>query len=170
MSTEIKYGLITGIAVCIWVFIEYLLGFHTANPEAGEFTGYFAFIIPIVTIFLGIKEKREMHYDGLISVSHGVKTGILISLYAGIISSVFYVVYYRFINPDYINIAIQFEKQRLETLGRSPAEISAQIEQTRMMFSPVYQFIAGLISTLLTGLLISIVLSLLLKRKGKVIY
>jgi phosphoribulokinase len=163
-NTEIKYGVITGLSVCCWVMIEYMLGFHTTEMEIGSYTNFVALIIPVVTLYLGIKEKRDSSPKGEITISKGVYTGVVISLISALITTIFMFLYYNYINPNFISIGIAFQKQKLIERGKSEAQIAAQINQIKEMFQVSYQLIFVILSSIGTGVTISLAISALLKR------
>src|SRR5258707_15625252 len=107
MRTEVKYGVITGIAVCSLVVIEYLMGFHTSRLEIGRYSGYFSMIIPFVTLFLAIREKRIETEEESLSVWQGIRTGVLVSFLSAVITAVFMLLYNNLINPGWQRAAME---------------------------------------------------------------
>jgi hypothetical protein len=164
---EIKYGAITGAGICLWIIAEYLLGFHTDKMDVGEYSIYFVVLIPLITIYLGIKEKRDRQNKGVISFNYGVRTGLMISLIAAVITSLFIIFYFNFIDPKFFERGVQYQTQKLILKGKTNKEIAGQIENIRLTFSFVNQLLFAILGTVVTGFIISIVLSLILKRKTK---
>lgn len=161
---EIKYGIITGVGICIWIFLEFLLGFHTVNMDWGQYSIYFVLIIPIITTYLGIKEKRDNQNGGIISFGGGIKTGLMISLIAAVITALFIIIYFNYINPGFFERGIAFQKEKLILKGKTGKEIGKELKNIRATFSFINQLLFGIIGTVGTGLIISIVLSLFLKK------
>ena len=161
---EIKYGILTGAGISLWIFTEFLLGFHTVKMNLGEHSIYFVVIIPLITTYLGIKEKREKQNKGTISLSGGIKTGLMISLIAAVITALFIIVYFNYINPGFFDHGIAYHKEKLLLKGKTEKEIAGQLKDIKAAFSFVNQLLFGIIGTVGTGLIISIVLSFILKR------
>ncbi len=164
LKTEIKYGIITGAGICLWVLIEFLLGFHTEKMYIGEYTTYFVVFIPLLTLYMGIKEKRDRRNRGQISIGSGIKAGLMISLIATVIIALFLIAYYNYINPNYAELGIAYQRQKLILSGKSTDEIANEMESIKNMFRFINQFLFGTLGVVGTGFIISIALSLFLKK------
>ena len=160
MRTEIKYGLITGIGVCLYVLLEYVLGFHTTYPEIGEYSGYFSSIIPILAIFFAIKEKRDNAFGGVINFGQAFFTGLVVTIISAFIITAFFGVYNNYINPEGMEYLTQWKEQQMRAENISEDEIAATIEQYNAMNNPMIIF-AGTFSM---GLIITIIFAFLLRR------
>lgn len=160
MKTELKYGLITGIGLSIYVFVEYLLGFHTIYPDIGEYSGYFSAIIPVAAIFFSIKEKRNRSFNGIISFGQAFITGLVISVISAFILTAFFYFYNNNINPEGINYLVEWKANQMREENYSEEEIVATIEEYNVRNNPMVIF-AG---TLGMGTLITIIFSFLLRR------
>ncbi|MGH2575679.1 MAG: DUF4199 domain-containing protein [Ignavibacteria bacterium] len=168
MKTEIKYGLITGIAVCIWILLEFILGFHNEKLEIGKYSGYFATIIPIITLYLTIKEKRDMHLNGFLTLGQGIKTGLIVSLISAVITTLFFMIYNNYINPGWMELAMEWEKSQMMQSGASQTEIAEKIKQYETMYSPTNQLLFGFLATVAVGFILSLIISLILKKKSNI--
>ncbi len=166
LKTEIKYGLLTGIGICFWILAEYFLGFHTDKMEAGEYAIYFVVIIPLFTIFFGLREKRDLQYGGKISVGNGLKAGLMISLIAAIIVIIFLMLYLNYINPDYSELGVAYYKKKMMLSNRINLQDARELESIKQMFSFINQLLFGVIGTVGTGLFISFAVSLYFKKGG----
>ena len=167
--TEIKYGIITGIGICLWILAEYFLGLHTNKMEIGEITIYFAIIIPLITICLGIKEKRDKANKGNISIYNGIKTGLMISLISTVILAIFLIIYFNYINPEYTEMGVAYHKTKMIRRGKSSVEIELETEKIRAMLGYVNQFLFGTLGIIGSGFIISVVAALVLKKDAETI-
>jgi hypothetical protein len=161
MKTELKYGLITGFGVSIYVMIEYLLGFHTTRPDIGEYSGYFSSVIPIVALLFAIKEKRSRSFGGYISFWQGFITGMVVTVISALIITGFFVVYNEYINPEGTRYISDWRAEQMREQNISEDAIAVSIEEYNAMNNPLFIF-AG---TFLMGLLITAILAFLLRRK-----
>ena len=168
MKIEVKYGLYTGFGICLWMMAEHVLGFNSTRLDIGQFTRVFAVILPIVMIVLGIRDKRNIDFNGNLEVLDGVKCGLIISLTSGALTAIFFVVYGSFINPDYLDHLMAFEKSKMIGQGIPDAEIGPKLEAMRTMntlpIQPMFQIVGSMIS----GLAISIIGSTILKKRSSV--
>ena len=165
MKTEIKFGLIAGIGVILWVMAEYFLGFHTTRFEIGRYSGYFSSLIPIAALYVALKTRRDKEQAGFLTIKQGVQSGFVISLIASVIITLFFLIYNNYINPEWIKLAMAWEKQQMLQHGASQAEIAAKMKQLEAMNSPMAQVLWGLVGTTGMGTLFSLVIAIVLKRK-----
>ena len=162
IKPEIKYGLFMGLGVCLWILLEFILGFHTTRMNIGRWSGYFSVIIPIVCLYFGIQEtKAETYWQK-------VKAGIVMVSIASVIIALFFVVYNLFINPDWIEQGIAVEKQRLSEIGATEEEIIAAEQTMRQFFSIEMQVTGAFLGTLIEGCILTLLIAALVKKKESV--
>ncbi len=159
MQLELKYGLITGFGVCLWVLLEFLLGFHSTHIELGRYTGYGASMIPMVTLYLALKEKAGKEK---LSWTMGLKTGINISIIAAVITTAFFLFYNHLINPGWMRLA--FYHGRSSMVG-TPEELAMLEKQFEFYSSNLYQTVGGIFGTVLMGIIISLIITFILRRR-----
>lgn len=164
MSLELRYGVIIGGAVSAWVLIEFVLGLHTTHIGIGQYTGFVASVIAVVLLYKALKQKRDLELGGMMSVGQGIKAGLAISFVSGVISTLFFVLYYNVINPDWLQIALDWQREVMLAGGREASEIDASLEQMKTSYSISVQLLWGFLSTIGMGLIVSGVLSLFLKK------
>ena len=163
---ELKYGLITGAGICLWIIAEYFLGLHTTQMHLGQYTIYFVVIIPLFTIYFGLKEKRDRHLNGKITINGGIKAGLMISLIAALIISCFLIIYFNYINPQYSELGVAYYKEKLMLSGKTAVEVTQELDSIKRTFSFINQLLFGVIAVMGTGLLISFIMSLYLNKNG----
>lgn len=147
MKPELKYGLICGAGVCLWIALEYLLGFHTTRPELGTYTGLLSNLIPLTALFLLLRSKRAALYDGRLSLGAGIGSGVLASLIAALLVYSFITGYNRLINPAWIDQALELQVAQWRAQQLAETAIQQKITQYRDAYSPV-----GLVTTILGGM------------------
>lgn len=168
MRTELKYGLIFGIAVMAYVMVEHFMGFNTVRHDIGEYTRLGSIIIPVLALFFGIREKRNKDFGGHMTLVQGVKTGVLIAFVQTTLTTLFFFLYAEIINPDFLNTVIEYQRTKMAQAGVLENEIRTAINQIRTMYSiplqPVFQMIIGL----LYGTVFSAIFSLFLRKEPAV--
>ena len=168
MRTELKYGLVFGFAVMAYVMVEHFMGFNTVRHDIGEYTRLGGIIIPVLALFLGIRAKRNRDLGGHMTLVQGVKTGVLIALVQTTLTTLFFLVYAEFINPDFLSTVIEYQRMKMAQAGLLEAEIKTAIDQIRTMYSvplqPVFQMTIGL----LYGTVFSAIFSLFLRKEPAV--
>ena len=167
MKPELKYGLIAGAGVCLWILTEFLLGFHTTHVEVGEYTGYFSGLIPLTTLYLLLKNRRDTSPGGQLSVGAGQKSGLSASCTAALVISCFLLVYNQFINPGCVDLMLDRKVAQMRAAGLAEVDIRAQIKFLRQLSSPLGQVITTILMSLVMGAISSAGLTLLLRRRPR---
>ncbi len=163
---ELKFGVFLGLGICVYTLIAHVLGFYTDNIQAGKYGDMVITLLPIVLIFLAL--KATLNRDGSLTFLKGVKIGLFVALVSFPISTAFLWIYHNFINPGWLDFILAFERRTMEKGGMSAAEISNRIDQIRSGNSDFAQVVGGLIGTVGLALLLSMIFSLVLRRKGPI--
>ena len=164
MKPEFKYGLISGTGVCLWIALEYWLGFHTSRPEIGAYTGLLSNLIPLVALFLLLRAKRAMIYDGRLSLGAGIGSGMLASFVAALLVYSFLVAYSHYINPTWIEHALETKVAQLRAQQVAETAIQDKITLYRGAYSPVGLVATIIVGTTLMGGIFSLGLTLLVRQ------
>lgn len=165
MKPELKYGLIAGAGVCLWIMGEFLLGFHTTRLEIGAYSGYFSCLVPLVTLFVLLKSKRDQTPDGRLGLWPGIKSGLHAAFISGAIVYAFMVAYNHFINPGWLDLALDWRVAQLRADGIAETAIREEIKVYRQLNSPVGCLISIVAGTTVMGGIFSAGLTLLLRRR-----
>lgn len=163
MRTEVKFGIILGLGICVYTVIGHLLGFYTNNIQAGKTGDIMVTLLPIMVLYLAIREKRNR--NGSLTMLQGIKTGLLVALISFPISTAFLWVYHHYINPNWLTYILAFEQESMTRAGVSAGEISSRLDRMRSGNSDVAQIVGGLIGTTVLGLILSLIFSLILRGK-----
>jgi lysylphosphatidylglycerol synthetase-like protein (DUF2156 family) len=108
MRNAIKYGLIIGILSGIWILILHFAGVYEDSQEAGRFSWieYASVLIPLIGLYLGIKNFRDHINGGRMEFVEGLLEGFKIMIVGGVIAAFFAVVYVQYapsvLNTDYM--------------------------------------------------------------------
>lgn len=163
MKTEIKYGLIFGVSLSAYIMLAHVLGFYTTNIQSGKYGDIAVTLLPIVILFLAIREKRRR--GGSLTVLQGILTGLLVVLISYPISATFLWIYHHFINPNWLEYIIAYERDKMARAGIEMNLINEQINMLRTRSSGMAQLIGGLFGTLILGFVLSLIISLILRKK-----
>lgn len=164
MRSEFTYGLISGAGLCLWITLEYLLGFHTTRLEIGTYTGLLSNLIPLTILFLLLRAKRAAVYDGRLSLGAGIWAGVFTSFIAALLVYSFLVSYTHFINPTWIDQMLEAKVAQQRAAHVPEGIIQDGITATRDAYTP-----GGLVFTIIVGLtlmggLFSFFLTLLVRQ------
>lgn len=167
MRTEVKFGLIFGLGICAYTLIGHLLGFYTNNIQAGKYSDVAIILLPIVILFLALRENRIL--NGSLTLFQEIKTGLLVALVSYPISTAFLWIYNHYINPNWLDSILDLEQNNILQAGVGAGEIASRLEKLRAGNSDFAQIVGGFIGTLVLGFAFSLIFSLILRRKLKTV-
>ncbi len=156
MKITTKYGLLCGAGLSIWVLIEFALGFHTVSFEIGQYSGYFSIIIPMILIFSALRDRQEQS-EGPLSWSVGIDTGFRIAFISALFLTVFMFIYRSYINPEWIDALLEWQRKKLILGGATDDEIGRFTDSHRTMNSLPFQIVTGFIGSTTVGVIITLI-------------
>lgn len=166
MNDEIRYGMMSGAGLCCWILVEFFLGFHTSILEIGQYSGYFSFLIPVVVIYVALKDQQR-RFHGSLPIKVGINTGFQIAILSAFIYSLFLFLYNNYINPNWIDAMIDWQRRNLILSGATDDEIGRFMEQNRRMNGAVSQGIMSFISATGMGVFVTMIEILFLRLRSR---
>ncbi len=154
MKLTLKVGLGIGVLCAIWELIMASTGWIT-NPNLMSLF-YLVVLIEVVVLIWGLKQSSTEN-----SYRRQVIAGTTMSVVAGMFLFVFSLLLTMVFFPDLISQMKIVQSQVLKQAGRTDAEISAALS----LQTPMIQAVQGLIGTVLTGLLASLIIAIFLRKK-----
>ena len=168
MKTYLSYGLYMSLGNALLVFALYFLGFHSEASKLGTAQNIqmvAGLAIGITFIVLGTKERRAaVPATENFGYGSALGAGVMIGLFAAIIGTVFTYLYAAVINPNFVEVMMQAQTEKLELQGLSSDKIDQINSMTRGMMKPPIQAAFGFIFGVLFSTLISLVTAAFLKR------
>jgi hypothetical protein len=162
MKRLVIYGLLTGLSIAGWTYLEYLLGFH-ANPM-GRYTGYLALLLTGLGLVLGMRAYRNQEQDGFMGYWEAVMAGAVITLMSGLIQAGFTYLYYVYINPGFVDFLVEMKRQELTGRRATASQLAAQARQIRDYYQPLPMAFRSFGGFVAGGLLFTLILAALLKK------
>lgn len=157
-----NYGLLLALATIVLSVIVYVMGMHLESPW---WQSLLNFVFMITAIIYGLKAYKN-EGDGYLTISEALKTGLAISLVAGIIGSIFTYLFVTFIEADFIPQMLEVTQTNL--INDNPQMTEAELEMamgiTEKFMTPWFMTAMGLIASLFFGFLISLLGGLMLKQ------
>lgn len=167
MGTKFTYALILTIVGAVFNLLLYFTGFQTEKLAVGQHLNWIGFGIMIVVLVLGIKAVREEAPDKSLSYGKGVGTGVLISLFSGLMSAVYNFIHFKFVNTEFADYQMELIRAKWEQAGMGGAQMEQAEGFTRAMLGPVAQAIMTPIMAVIAGTIISLVAAAILKRPAQ---
>ncbi len=164
MSTKFLYALTMSICGAVFNLLLYFTGLQTEKLATGQYFQWLGLVMMFVVLFLGIKAVRDEAPEKGMSYGRGVGTGTLISLYSGLMSSVYSFIHFKFVNTQFADYQIAILRQKWEAAGMAEAQMDGAEKMTRAMMSPVAQAIITPIFAVIFGVICSLIIAAIVKR------
>ncbi|MBK9730547.1 MAG: DUF4199 domain-containing protein [Chitinophagaceae bacterium] len=165
MTRELQYGMIAGFITLGWMSLGYFL--HWESTVMGIYAPYLSLFILAAAIYITILQKRDREKGGLITFKDATTAGMVVSFVVGLMVGAYLFVYVKYVNTDYLNQMITTATDYYKTEKASQEQIDKGIAGVKAMYSPFGQFTYGIGSTMMTGLLITLVMSFIMQRNQK---
>jgi hypothetical protein len=156
--SSLLFGLLTGFVL---VILSVLL-FATNQYNGG--LKYLSYPILALGIVLGTLSYRNKSLEGYISYGKSMGFGVLISLFAGLVSGIFVMIYFKFINTGIVDDMMQKLGEEWANKGMKEEQIAVAEKYARMMFTPTAMLIISVISNVFLGTIISLISSIFIKK------
>lgn len=168
----IIYGLIAGIVVSIsMLFTVNSISHCEGNIDFDRslLIGYASMLIAFSLVFVGIRNYRDKYNEGVVSFGKAFKIGIMIVSIASTIYVVAWLIDYFFFIPDFMEKYSAHMLNELKASGASQIEIDKQTKEMasfgKMYQNPFFNAMMTYAEILPVGLIVTIISSLILKRK-----
>lgn len=165
------FGLISGLISSSMLIAMTVICYNSGKVEGNMWLGFTFMLIAFSFVFVGVKNYRDNFNGGVISVAKALKIGLIITL----IAATFYVIvwlicYYLFI-PDFMDKFTELTIRNLKEKTTDPVKLKEEIEGVEF-YKEMYKTPFGVVlltymEILPLGLVISLIASLILRRKHK---
>jgi hypothetical protein len=155
------WGAITGIILIVYSLVLYL-----AHQTYNQALGFLSYILLIAGIIIGSIAYRDKILGGFISYKDAFLTGLLITIFAGILSSFFTFILIRYIDPSIVEQSIAQAEEKLMNKGLSEDQIEMAMEKTRQFIGTPLMVLVGLLSFAFIGTIISLITAAIVKKES----
>ncbi|WP_438482135.1 DUF4199 domain-containing protein [Oleiharenicola lentus] len=162
MSREFNFGLITGAAVCVWILLQYAFGLHTSHLAIGRYAGLLSNLIPVIALFLVLRARQRDTWDGRLTFARGIFSGLQVMFVSSLIVYCFLSIYHHYINPSWIDHALEWKVAQLRAGGSDEVAIRQHILAYREAYTPIGLVKSTVISMTLTGGVLAVLITLLM--------
>lgn len=163
-NSEIKSGIALGIVYFLWLLMENFLGFHSNRLDYLPFIFWLYSVIPAVGINWAMKAKRDRYYHGKINFFQALKTGLSISLFMALVSSLMKFIYVFLVNPLYYDTRIAHDRAMIEDLEIATPDKENMISKIMTENTLGYSMMETAVFILFIGVLISFTAATLIKK------
>jgi hypothetical protein len=158
----INYGLLLALLSIVLQVISYVLDVHIDRPW---WLSVVQLLISVSVIVYGIKLYKTEN-SGYLTLGQALKTGLAISLVAGIIAVIFNYIFMNYIDPDFIQKTMEFSKEQMieKNPDMTQAQIDSAMDISAKFMSPLFMSAFAILGTLFFGFIISLVAGLIMKK------
>jgi len=157
-------GLILGIALVVFSLIIYVLGI--IKPPF--WLSLLQYGIIIGGIIYGTIKYRDEDLNGEISYSKALGFGVLICIFAAVISGIYTILLITVIDPEYITKLMSVMEEELVSKGMPEEQIEASMKIFSKMQSPLFMAISSVVGFAFMGTIFSLVTSAFLKKEKSI--
>ena len=155
LTIELKWAVVLTFTGLLWMVLERLVGLHDQYISKHAVYTNFVFIPFIILFALAIREKREKFYDGNMTWMEGFKSGFIVSIIMALLSPLAQWITNNVIAPDFFANAIAY--------GIESGQFD-NVEEGSKSFNPALYMKIAPVATLFSGMLISAIVCIFVKR------
>lgn len=164
LKSAMNSGLILGIVLVVYSLIIYIIGI--IKPPF--WVGLINYALIIGGIIYGTKKFRDEDLGGEISYSKALGFGVLICVFASIISGIYTVLLMTVIDPEYIAKMMSAIEEEYMKSGLSEQQIEAAMKMVAKMQSPIIMTITTVFGFAFMGTIFSLITSAFLKKEKSI--
>ncbi|HKL72300.1 MAG TPA: DUF4199 domain-containing protein [Marinilabiliaceae bacterium] len=157
----LKYGALLGIIQVAWLLFLYATDNLVGSPLQSM-----KWVIFGVFLFLVLKFYRDHFLEGFISYGRCIREGVRLSVLAGIIIGAFYFLMLKVFDPELGQLMIAETEEAYLAMGISESKVEEFSEDLRIGMTPWNLFFANIFDGMLSGLIVSLVIAIFVKRKS----
>lgn len=160
----INYGLLWGLAGIVSLIIFYSMDSHVGTNYVKSIIDT---LVMIAAIVLGLRAFKADN-GGYMSLGEALKTGLGISLIAGLIGAIFFYIFVSFIDTTFIDKLMEFQREQalIQNPEMDPAVLDQGMEMSRNFMQPWLMSTFAVLGTLFFGFIITLITGLIMKRNN----
>jgi len=157
----LNYGIIYGLITVVFSVLTYMfdLTFKT-------WIIWPSLLLSIIVLYFLLRSYRDHYNNGFISYGKSVGAGVIISIYAAIITAIYIYVLYAFIDPGLMDKSLAMAEEKLIAKGLPEEAVDQALAMQAKMMKPWFTALMGIINSVFYGLILSLIVSLFVMKKG----
>ncbi len=167
-KTVLTFGLISGGILSV-MMIGTLPFIKQIGFDKAEIIGYTTMVLAFLMIYFGTRSYRDNTLGGIISFGKAFAAGLLITSIACLMYVITWeIIYFKFM-PEFGNVYADAAIQQLKNKGATPdaiAKMTKEMQDFKTLYdNPFYNSAITFLEPLPVGLAITLISSLILKKK-----
>lgn len=123
-------------------------------------------LISILVLYFLLRSYRDHYNYGYITYGKSVGAGVVISIYAAVITAIYVYVLYSFIDPGLVDKSMAIAEQRMIDRGIPDSAIDQAMQMQAKIMKPWFTSLMSTLSSVFYGLILSLIVSLFIMKKG----
>jgi ABC-type spermidine/putrescine transport system permease subunit II len=162
MSNGLYYGMIMGGVLIVFSLILFLLDLHM-NRSVGSL-GY---LILAAGMIWGTLDYRKKYTNGFLTYGKAFSSCFWIGLFAGIIGTIYFLIFMTYIHPGYINEAMELARVQMEESRSdlSEEQMEQAMEMSAKFMSPLFMTVMALVMYTIVSAVIGLIAAIFLKKE-----
>lgn len=154
-------GLILGLLSVVFSLVLWFLDL-TFNKSLG----YIFMVVEIIILYFLVKSYRDNFLHGIISFGQALGAGVVIFLYASVITSVFSAILYTIIDPELMNKGLAATEEIYRQRGIPQEQIDMGLKMAAKVMKPAISIPVTLITNMFFGLIMSLIVAAFVRKEG----
>lgn len=164
MKSFIKYGIIGSLLAFAWTLVGYVMGNET--QEKLKWLSMLVMIIIVVFCFRAVINEEKKANEGFISFGKAFGMAFKTGLVMALCSAVFTYLYFNFINPEYMEFAIQKAQEQMQSQGLSDEQIDMSMKMQAKFMTPAMMTIVAFFSSVIIYVIVSLIMGAIMKKEN----
>jgi hypothetical protein len=163
----IVFGIIAGLIVTSMMIWSTSQCYTNADWQPSAFLGYTTMLVAFSFIFVAVRNYRDKYNEGTVTFGRAFLIGLYITLIASVMYVVVWVIDYYVFVPDFMEKYTERMMQDAISNGEDTAALQAEMEMYKKLYTnPLYVVLLTFGEILPVGLVVSLIVAVILKRKN----
>lgn len=160
MSTPVKGGILLGVLAVVWTFVVGFTGWYKDPVMMSMF-----WLVILIQLLVMIWALRK---TGSAGATYGkqIVNGLVLSAVGAVIIFFGSYLFTSVVFPNYFEELRTVQTEMLRSAGQSEEEITRVVSAGAAMQTPFMQAISGVMGTIATGLVFSLILGIFFRKKN----
>ncbi len=158
--SALKWGAIAGAIGCVITLISYNIGMMDVGDDGQPASTWpvtiLSMVVYAVLIYLGLKSYRDTENAGFLTYGRAVLWSLAFGVGLGVVSSIFIVIFYQFLAPNYLPDMIDVQVGLLEEQGVSDEQAETMEAGLKWVMNPWVMALTGFFGSIVLPLLIGL--------------
>ena len=162
-KSALNFGTKLGLLLTIFSLVIFVMELY----DASQWLNWVATAILIAGVVYGIKNYRDNELGGYISYSSALGYGVLIALFAGIITSFVTYIYLGYVDDGFVHHQMMVQEDKMYEQGMPEEQIEMAMSYTEKFMAPGVLALMGVVGNTFIGFIVSLIAGAFLKKEAE---